>query len=68
MEEITRKGELKEGDNITCTSKPQQWGKGGKREVNCFPGKTTSIAKPRHASDGPCKEGGYMVDSMILDQ
>jgi len=49
---MTRKGELKECDNRTCTSKPQQWGKGGKREVNCSPVMTTSIVKPRHASDG----------------
>lgn len=55
LEDMTRKGELKECDNRTCTSKPQQWGKGGKREVNCSPVMTTSIVKPRHASDGPGK-------------
>ena len=54
LEDMTRKGELKECDNRTCTSKPQ-WGKGGKREVNCSPVMTTSIVKPRHASDGPGK-------------
>lgn len=55
LEDMTRKGELKECDNRTCTSKPQQWGKGGKREVNFSPVMTTSIVKPRHASDGPGK-------------
>jgi len=55
LEDMTRKGELKECDNRACTSKPQHWGKGGKREVNCSPVMTTSIVKPRHASDGPGK-------------
>jgi len=55
LEDMTRKGDLKECDNRTCTSKPQQWGKEGKREVNCSPVMTTSIVKPRHASDGPGK-------------
>ena len=55
LEDMTRKRELKECDNRTCTPKPQQWGKGGKREVNCSPVMTTSIIKPRHASDGPGK-------------
>lgn len=52
LEDMTRKGELKESDTRTCTSKPQQWGKGGKRDVNVFPIMTTSVVKPRHASDG----------------
>ena len=52
-----KKGELKDFDNRTCTSKLQQWGKGGKREVNCSRNvvMTTSIMKPTHASDGPGK-------------
>ena len=57
LEDMTRNGEFKECDNRTWKSKPQQWGKGGKREVtgNCSPVMTTSIVKPRHASDGPGK-------------
>ena len=57
LEDMTRNGEFKECDNRTCMSKPQQYGKGGKREVtgNCSPVMTTSIVKPRHASDGPGK-------------
>ena len=31
LEDMTREGELKECDNRKCKSKPQQWGKGGKR-------------------------------------
>jgi hypothetical protein len=46
LEDMTRKGELKH--QISCTSKPQQWGKGGKREVEFHPVMTTSIEKPRH--------------------
>lgn len=53
LEDMTRKGELKECDTRTCTSKPQQWGKGGKRDVSLFPVMTTSVIKPRHASDVP---------------
>ena len=49
LEDMTRKGELKH--QISCTSKTQQWGKGGKREVEFHPVMTTSIEKPRHASD-----------------
>ncbi len=49
LEDMTRKDELKH--QISCTSKPQQWGKGGKREVEFHPVMTTSIEKPRHASD-----------------
>ena len=55
LEDMTTKEELEECDNRTCISKPQQWGKGGKREVNCSPVMTTSIVKPRHVSDGPGK-------------
>ena len=67
LEDMTRKGELKECDNRTCTSKPQQWGKGGKREVSCSPVMTTSIVNPRHASDRPGKrKGGYMVSSIWM--
>ncbi|KAL9980086.1 hypothetical protein ACROYT_G008629 [Oculina patagonica] len=55
LEDMTRKGELKESDTRTCTSKPQQWGKGGKRDVNFFPVMSTSVVKPRHASDGAGK-------------
>jgi len=36
LEDMTRKGELKECNNRTCTSKLQRWGKGGKRGVNCL--------------------------------
>ena len=62
LEDMTRKGELKECDNRTCTSKPQQWRKGGKREVSCSPVMSTSIVKPRHASDRPGKrKGEYMA-------
>ena len=58
LEDMTRKVEFKDFDNRTGTSKLQQWGKGGKREVNCSPVMTTSIMKPRHASDGPGKRKG----------
>ena len=49
MEDMTRKGELKHA--VSCTSKPQQWGKAGKREVEFHPLMATSIENPRHASD-----------------
>ena len=49
LEDMTRKGELKHA--VSGTSKPQQWGKGGKREVEFHPVKATSIEKPRHTSD-----------------
>ena len=66
LEDMTRKGELKECDARTCTSKPQQWGKGGKRDVNLFPVMTSSIIKPRHASgvSGARKRG---VHSQFYD-
>ena len=36
---------------VSCTSKPQQWGKGGKREDEFHPVMTTSKEKPRQASN-----------------
>lgn len=49
LEDMTRKGKLKHA--VSCTSKPQQWGKGGKREVEFHPVMATSIERRRHASD-----------------
>jgi len=52
LEDMTRKGELKDcSEGLSCTSKPRQWGKGGKREIGFHPVMATSIEKPRHASD-----------------
>ena len=49
LEDVTRKDELKYA--ASCTSKSQQWGKGGKREVEFHPVMATSIEKPTHISD-----------------
>ena len=55
LEDITRKSELKNitPDNRCCTSKPREWGKGSKREVEFTPVMASKITKPRHASDVP---------------
>ena len=55
LEDMTRKSELKNitPDNRCCTSKPREWGKGGRREVEFSPVMALKITKPRHASDLP---------------
>ena len=49
LKDMTWKGGLKH--TVSCTSKPQQWGKSSKREVEFHPVMATSIEKLRHASD-----------------
>ena len=55
LEDMTRKSELKNitPDNRCCTSKPREWGKGGRREVEFSPVMALKITKPRHASELP---------------
>ena len=55
LEDMTRKSELKNitPDNRCCTSKPREWAKGGRREVEFSPVMALKITKPRHASDLP---------------
>ena len=55
---MTRNSELQNStpDNRCCTSKPRQWGKGNKREVEFHPVMASTIVKPRHASDLPAKK------------
>ena len=65
---MTRKSELK---NITpdircCTSKPREWGKGGRREVEFSPVMALKITKPRHASDLPGRKK-RSIDSQFYD-
>ena len=61
-----KKGESKDFDNRTCMSKLQQWGKGGKREVNCSRNvvMTTSIMKPMH-DPGQVKSRKIDPDSIV---
>ena len=53
LEDMTRKSELKNvtPDNRCCISKPREWGKGSKREVEFTPVMASKITKPRHVSD-----------------
>ena len=53
LENMTRNSELQNftPDNRCCTSKPRQWGKGNKREVEFHPVMASTLVKPRHASD-----------------
>ena len=55
LEDMTRKSELRDftPDNRCCTSKPRQWGKGHKREVEFHPVMASNVIKPRHSSDLP---------------
>ena len=55
LEDMTRKSELRDftPDNRCCTSKPRQWGKGNKREVEFHPVMASNVIKPRHSSDLP---------------
>jgi len=55
IEDMTRRSELTNSsvDSLPCTSKPKQWGKGHKREVEFHPVMACNIVKPRHASDLP---------------
>ena len=55
LEDMTRKSELRNftPDNRCCTSKPRQWGKGHKREVEFHPVMASKVIKPRHSSDLP---------------
>lgn len=52
---MTRKSELTKSrpNGLPCTSKPREWGKGNKREVEFHPVMASNIAKPRHCSDLP---------------
>ena len=58
LEDMTRKSELKNStpDNLPCTSKPRQWGKGHRREVEFHPIIASNIVKSRHGSDLPGKK------------
>ena len=53
LENMTRNSEVQNStpDNRGCTSKPRQWGKGNKREVEFHPVMASTLVKPRHASD-----------------
>ena len=55
LENIMRNSELQNStpDNRCCTSKPRQWGKGNKREVEFHPAMALTLVKPRHSSDLP---------------
>ena len=55
LEEMTRKSELKTltHDSLPCTSKPRQWGKGHRWEVEFHPVMASNVVQPRHASDLP---------------
>ena len=58
LENMTRNSELQNStpDNRCCTSKPRQWGKGNKREVEFHPVMASTLVKPRHASDLPTRK------------
>ena len=58
LENMTRNSELQNStpDNRCCTSKPRQWGKGNKREVEFHPVMASTLVKPRHASDLPARK------------
>ena len=58
LENMTRNSELQNStpDNRCCTSKPRQWGKGNKREVEFHPVIASTHVKPRHASDLPARK------------
>ena len=68
LEDMTRKSELKNitPDNRCCTSKPREWGKGGRREVEFSPVMALKITKPRHASDLPGRKK-RSIDSQFYD-
>ena len=55
LEDMTIKPEQKNltPDSRSCTSKPREWGKGSKREVEFSPVMASKLTKPRHASDLP---------------
>lgn len=55
LEDMTRKSELIKSvpDSLPCTSKPREWGKGNKREVEFHPVMASNLVKPRHSSDLP---------------
>ena len=68
LEDMTRKSELKNitPDNRCCTSKPREWGKGSKREVEFTPVMASKITKPRHASDLPGRKR-RSIESQFYD-
>ena len=68
LEDMTRKSELKNitPDNRRCTSKPREWGKGGRREVEFSPVMALKITKPRHASYLPGRKK-RSIDSQFYD-
>ena len=68
LEDMTRKSELKNitPDNRCCTSKPREWGKGSKREVEFTPMMASKITKPRHASDLPGRKR-RSIESQFCD-
>ena len=58
LENMTRNSELQNStpDNRCCKSKPRQWGKGNKREVEFHPVMASTLVKPRYASDQPARK------------
>ena len=57
-ENMTRNSEVQNSTpaNRCCTSKPRQWGKGNKREVEFYLVMASTLVKPRHASDLPARK------------
>ena len=58
LDELSRKNEVKQVDNRSCTSKPRKWGIPGKRTVQHTPVMSQKLFKPRHTSDTPGKSEG----------
>ena len=69
LEDMTRKSELKNitPDNRCCTSKPREWGKGSKWEVEFTPVMASKITKPRRLTYLDGKGEASSLSFMILD-
>ena len=66
LEEMTRMSELKTltPDSLPCTSKPRQWGKGHRREVEFHPVMASNVVQPRHDLPGRKRRG---IQSQFYD-